>query len=105
MACGSGSDGGAADADLLIWWTCPDPDVLQETYGRFRSTTLGRHLEPVWSAYGLHRPAEFNRNHIPAYVRREESIPLVVDDAQRVSSHTSRAISAASTSAVAISSA
>jgi hydrogen peroxide-dependent heme synthase len=61
-----------ADADLMIWWTCPDPDVLQETYGRFRSTALGRRLEPVWSAYGLHRPAEFNRNHIPAYVRRED---------------------------------
>ncbi len=61
-----------ADADLMIWWTCPDPDVLQETYGRFRSTALGRQLEPVWSAYGLHRPAEFNRNHIPAYVRRED---------------------------------
>ena len=30
-----------ADADLMIWWTCPDPDVLQETYGRFRSTALG----------------------------------------------------------------
>ncbi|HEX4430937.1 MAG TPA: hydrogen peroxide-dependent heme synthase [Frankiaceae bacterium] len=61
-----------ADADLMIWWTCPDPDVLQETYGRFRSTALGRQLEPVWSSVGLHRPAEFNRNHIPAYVRRED---------------------------------
>jgi peroxiredoxin len=60
------------DADLLIWWTCPDPDVLQETYNRFRQTGLGRHLAPVWSSVGLHRPAEFNRNHIPAYVRREE---------------------------------
>jgi chlorite dismutase len=61
-----------ADADLMIWWTCPDPDVLQETYQRFRATALGRQLEPVWSAVGLHRPAEFNRNHIPAYVRRED---------------------------------
>jgi len=61
-----------ADADLMIWWTCPDPDVLQETYARFRATGLGRELEPVWSAYGLHRPAEFNRNHIPAFVRRED---------------------------------
>jgi chlorite dismutase len=61
-----------AEADLLIWWTCPDPDGLQEAYSRFRTTTLGRHLSPVWSAMGLHRPAEFNRNHIPAYVRRED---------------------------------
>ncbi len=61
-----------SDADLLIWLTCPDPDLLQETYARFRQTALGRHLEPVWSATGVHRPAEFNRNHIPAYVRRED---------------------------------
>ncbi len=61
-----------ADADVLIWWTCPDPDVLQETYQRFRQTALGRSLAPVWSSVGLHRPAEFNRSHIPAYVRRED---------------------------------
>ena len=61
-----------ADADLLVWWTCPDVDVLQDAYARFRSTELGRHLAPVWSAIGLHRPAEFNRSHIPAYVRRED---------------------------------
>ena len=61
-----------ADADLLVWWTCPDIDVLQDTYSRFRQTRLGRHLTPVWSSVGLHRPAEFNRNHIPAYVRRED---------------------------------
>ena len=61
-----------ADAELLVWWTCPDVDVLQETYNRFRQTGVGRHLAPVWSSVGIHRPAEFNRNHIPAYVRREE---------------------------------
>jgi chlorite dismutase len=61
-----------AEADLLVWWTCPDPDVLQDAYSRFRTTQLGRHLEVVWSSVGLHRPAEFNRNHIPAYVRRED---------------------------------
>ena len=61
-----------AEADLLVWWTCPDVDVLQETYSRFRQSALGRHLAPVWSSIGIHRPAEFNRNHIPAYVRRED---------------------------------
>ena len=61
-----------AEADLLVWWTCPDPDGLQDAYARFRATELGRHLQPVWSSMGLHRPAEFNRNHIPAYVRRED---------------------------------
>jgi chlorite dismutase len=61
-----------AEADLLVWWTCPDPDGLQDAYARLRGTELGRHLQPVWSSVGLHRPAEFNRNHIPAYVRRED---------------------------------
>jgi peroxiredoxin len=61
-----------AGADLLVWWTCPDPDVLQDAFTRFRTTELGRHLEVVWTSVGLHRPAEFNRNHIPAYVRRED---------------------------------
>jgi peroxiredoxin len=61
-----------ADADVLLWWTCPDPEVLQEAYARFRRTRLGTHLQPVWSVVGLHRPAEFNRNHIPAFVRRED---------------------------------
>jgi peroxiredoxin len=61
-----------AEADLLLWWTCPDPNVLQDTFARFRQTGLGRRLAVTWSAVGLHRPAEFNRNHIPAYVRRED---------------------------------
>ncbi|HMA46042.1 MAG TPA: hydrogen peroxide-dependent heme synthase [Frankiaceae bacterium] len=60
------------DADVMLWWTCPDPGALQETYARLRQTALGRALEPVWSATGLHRPAEFNRSHVPAYVRRED---------------------------------
>jgi chlorite dismutase len=61
-----------ADADVMVWWTCPDPDLLQETYQRFRRTEFGAHLAPVWSSVGLHRPAEFNRGHVPAYVRRED---------------------------------
>ena len=61
-----------ADADLLVWWTCPDPDVLQSAYSRFRQTALGRASEAVWSSVALHRPAEFNKSHIPAFVKRED---------------------------------
>ena len=60
-----------ADADLLVWWTCPDPDQLQAAYTSFRRTALGRSMEPVWAVVGLHRPAEFNKSHIPAFVKRE----------------------------------
>ena len=50
-----------ADADLMIWWHADTTDALQEAYAQLRRTQLGRHLAPVWSQVGLHRPAEFNR--------------------------------------------
>jgi len=61
-----------ADADLMVWWHSSSPDDLQEAYGRLRRTHLGRALEPVWSVFGLHRPAEFNKSHIPAFLADEE---------------------------------
>ena len=61
-----------ADADYMFWWTAPSPDDLQEMYTRFRRTTLGRASEPVWSVMALHRPAEFNKGHVPAFLAGEE---------------------------------
>jgi chlorite dismutase len=61
-----------ADADLMFWWIAPGPDDLQEIYARFRRTRLGRACEPVWSAMALHRPAEFNKSHIPAFLAGED---------------------------------
>ena len=61
-----------ADADLMFWWIAPAADDLQEMYARFRRTGLGRVCEPVWSAMALHRPAEFNKSHIPAFLAGEE---------------------------------
>ncbi|GAA5162479.1 hydrogen peroxide-dependent heme synthase [Ornithinimicrobium tianjinense] len=61
-----------ADADLMIWWHAEDIELVQSAYQRFRRTELGRHLEPVWSNVGLHRPAEFNRGHVPAFLSGEE---------------------------------
>ena len=61
-----------ADADYMFWWTAPSPDDLQEMYTRFRRTALGRASEPVWSVMALHRPAEFNKGHIPAFLAGEE---------------------------------
>jgi chlorite dismutase len=61
-----------ADADYMFWWHAPAPDDLQEIYARFRRTRLGRASEPVWSAMALHRPAEFNKGHIPAFLAEEE---------------------------------
>jgi peroxiredoxin len=61
-----------ADADVLIWWHSASSDALQEAYGLLRRTALGRHLAPVWSQMALHRPAEFNKSHLPAFLAGEE---------------------------------
>ncbi|MFB4281806.1 MULTISPECIES: hydrogen peroxide-dependent heme synthase [unclassified Nonomuraea] len=61
-----------ADADLMFWWHAPTPEDLQDVYARFRRTELGRHTRPVWSAMALHRPAEFNKSHVPAFLAEEE---------------------------------
>jgi chlorite dismutase len=62
-----------ADADVMIWWHSGSSDALQEAYGLFRRTGLGRHLTPVWSQMALHRPAEFNKSHLPAFLGGEEA--------------------------------
>jgi hydrogen peroxide-dependent heme synthase len=58
-----------ADADLMIWWHAASAEALQEAY----ATDLGRRLEPVWSQAALHRPAEFNKSHIPAFLADEHA--------------------------------
>jgi chlorite dismutase len=66
-----------ADADVMVWWHAEDPDALQEAYGLFRRTALGRHLAPVWSQLALHRPAEFNKSHLPAFLAGEQARPYI----------------------------
>lgn len=61
-----------ADADLMIWWHASTADALQAAYNAFRRTALGSRMAPVWSQTALHRPAEFNRSHIPAFMADEE---------------------------------
>jgi hydrogen peroxide-dependent heme synthase len=62
-----------ADADVLVWWHAATAEALQDAYGLFRRTVLGRHLVPVWSQMALHRPAEFNKSHLPAFLAGEEA--------------------------------
>src|SRR6516164_5575516 len=62
-----------ADADFMIWTHAARVEALQATYADFRrTTTLGRACSPVWSSVALHRPAEFNKSHIPAFLAGEE---------------------------------
>lgn len=66
-----------ADADLLIWWHASTSDALQRAYNLFRRTALGARMAPVWSQMALHRPAEFNRAHIPAFMADEKVLDYV----------------------------
>src|ERR1700742_1212996 len=61
-----------ADADFMLWWVAPTSDELQEMYVNFRRTKLGIASAPAWSAMALHRPAEFNKGHVPAFLAEEE---------------------------------
>jgi chlorite dismutase len=61
-----------ADADYLIWWHAEEIEQLQTAYTGFRRTALGRASSPVWSQVALHRPAEFNKSHIPAFLAGED---------------------------------
>lgn len=61
-----------ADADVMVWLHASTSDDLQGAYHRLRRTLLGRHLRPVWSQVALHRPAEFNKSHVPAFLADEE---------------------------------
>ncbi len=62
-----------ADADFMIWTHAERVEDLQAAYADFRRTTeLGRASAPVWSNAALHRPAEFNKSHIPAFLAGEE---------------------------------
>ena len=57
-----------ADADLMVWWHSCTAEALQSASRALRRTSVGRSLAPSWSAMGLHRPAEFNKGHIPAFL-------------------------------------
>jgi chlorite dismutase len=84
------------DADLMVWWHAERVESLQAAYKGLLRTGLGASLEPVWSSAALHRPAEFNKSHIPAFLADEEArayvcvYPFVrsydwyvIDDAER----------------------
>ncbi|WP_370741067.1 hydrogen peroxide-dependent heme synthase [Cellulomonas telluris] len=60
-----------ADADLMVWWHAETVEQVQGAYRRLLASGLGAHLRPVWSVVGLHRPAEFNRAHVPAFLAGE----------------------------------
>ncbi|HET8588281.1 MAG TPA: hydrogen peroxide-dependent heme synthase [Nakamurella sp.] len=60
-----------ADADLLVWWHAPTAEALQAAARALRATAVGRGTAATWSVIGLHRQAEFNKAHVPAFLAGE----------------------------------
>lgn len=58
-----------ADADLMVWLHGDTAEELQKALRRLRRTEMLRTLLPVWNAMGVHRDAEFNRAHVPGFLR------------------------------------
>lgn len=58
-----------ADADLMVWLHGATAEELQRDLRRLRRTELLKNLEPTWNALGVHRDAEFNRQHVPGFLR------------------------------------
>jgi peroxiredoxin len=59
------------DAELLMWWVGRSPDDLQDLLVALRRSALGKRLELAWSFMGVVRPAEFSKDHLPAFMRGE----------------------------------
>ncbi|MDO4918881.1 hydrogen peroxide-dependent heme synthase [Kocuria sp.] len=60
-------------ADLMVWLTGPDPEELQAAVRELRREPLLAGTRQSWNAMGVHRDAEFTRNHSPAFARGQEA--------------------------------
>lgn len=61
-----------ADADIMIWLHGPQPEALQRAVRDIRRSKLFTGTDIAWSAMGVHREAEFAKNHTPAFSRGVE---------------------------------
>jgi len=59
------------DTDLLFWWVASSADAAQELLVQLRRTELGRSLELTYAFLGVVRPAEFNPDHLPSFLKGE----------------------------------
>lgn len=61
-----------ADADLMVWTHAPTAEAIQSALRDLRRTSMGPSLDMAWSGMALHRPAEFNKSHVPAFMAGHE---------------------------------
>lgn len=64
--------GFTAKADVMFWFTSNSSDRIQDLLVELRRTALGRTLEPVDTFLGVAQPAEFAKDHQPAFVKGAE---------------------------------
>lgn len=57
-----------ADADLMVWLHAPTAELVQRAIRDIRRTSISDSVEISWAGMGLHRPAEFNKGHVPAFM-------------------------------------
>ncbi|MCZ2403215.1 chlorite dismutase family protein [Paenarthrobacter sp. Z7-10] len=60
------------DADVMVWLVGPDAEGLQRAVREIRRSDLFASTEIAWSAMGVHREAEFAKNHAPSYMANTE---------------------------------
>lgn len=58
-----------ADADVMLWLTGDDAQRLQAALRTLRRAEPLASLTPRWNALGVHRDAEFSRDHAPSFMR------------------------------------
>jgi chlorite dismutase len=58
-----------AEADVMVWLHGPQPEDLQRAARDIRRSKLFAGTDIAWSAMGVHREAEFAKNHTPAFSR------------------------------------
>ena len=61
------------DADLLLWIHAPRAEDVQKTLADFSRSALGSVFRSTWSGMGVHRPAEFNKSHVPGFMLGKEA--------------------------------
>ncbi|WP_061961699.1 hydrogen peroxide-dependent heme synthase [Demequina flava] len=62
-----------ADGTVMLWLHGPDLADLQLALRELRATELLADTKLTWSAAGVHRPAEFNKAHVPGFLRGERA--------------------------------
>jgi chlorite dismutase len=61
-----------ADADVMLWTHADEAQTLQWANRELRRSRLLKSLLPTWNAMGVHRDAEFNKSHVPGFLRGVE---------------------------------